>query len=394
MKRREFIELSGLALGASVVPDEVHGAPSPGRSQPPRRQLGDVVVVGAGAFGSWTAFYLRERGHGCTLVDAYGPGNPRSTSGGDTRQIRAGYGDQEVYTRWAVEALERWTHWSAEWGEELLVPTGRLSFAPEMTPSLRDTARTLTRVGVEHAVLDRDELAYAAAIRAALACRVVAEQFERRGGELRIARVEPGRSAGGRLVSVTTAEGEEIEAGTFVFACGPWLPRMFPQLLGGKISTPRRDVFYFGTPAGDDRFSHPILPNFSESDHPYYGFPSVDHRGVKICPVGGNVAFDPDTDERLVTSYHLKRAREYVAMRFPELAHEPVIESRVCQLEDTADADFIIDRHPEWENVWLAGGGSGHAFKHGPVLGDYVAGRVSGDDAQPDLASLFSLEKG
>ncbi len=428
MRRRRFLELSGLALGATGLPASASGAapsttdptglgtPTPPQSNPgrrgpahPVRRRADVVVIGAGVFGSWTAFYLRRRGVSCTLVDAYGPGNPRSTSGGDTRQIRAGYGDREVYTRWAVEALARWRRWEEEWEEELLVPTGRLTLAPEVSDPMRETKAVLDRVGVENELLDADELVHrwpqinqegvgvahfeptAAAIRAAPACRAVAEAFERLGGEFALGRAEPGRGAAGKLDSVALGDGSALEAATFVFACGPWLPRLFPDLLAERIATPRRDELYFGTPPGDARFSHPHLPNFSEPSRSFYGFPSIDYRGVKVAPVGGSVRFDPDTDERIVVGYQVKRARDYLALRFPELAGQPVVESRVCQLEDTPDGHFVIDRHPEWRNMWLAGGGSGHAFKHGPVLGDYISSRVLGEETDPELDRLFAL---
>ncbi len=404
MDRRSFVAMSGLALGATALPRE-------SRPATPRagRRSAEVIVVGGGAFGGWTALHVQRAGTPCLLVDAYGPGNPRATSGGGLRQIRAGYGEREVYTRWAVEALERWRSWEKTWGEELLVPTGRLTLAAELTDSIRATMAVLDRVGVEHELLTVDELTYrypqispegleiahweptAAAIRAAQACRVVARAFVAAGGELAIARAQPGGSAGDRLEWIALADGTIADAQAFVFACGPWLPRMFPELLGARIDTPRRDVFYFGTPAGDARFSHPALPNFSEPGAAFYGFPSIDYRGLKVAPVGGNVRFDPDVDERIVVGYQVKRSGEYLARRFPALAGQPVIESRVCQLEDTPDAHFIIDRHPGFQNVWLAGGGSGHAFKHGPVLGEYVARRVLGESTDPALDDLFAL---
>jgi len=160
-----------------------------------------------------------------------------------------------------------------------------------------------------------------------------------------------------------------------------------------KLFTPRRDVFFFGTPSGDDRFSYPNFPNYSEDDSlGYYGFPSIDNRGFKVCPVGEKTAFDPDTDERLVSPYQVKRARDYLALRFPALKDQPVVETRVCQLEMSVDEHFIVDRHPALENVWLVGGGSGHGYKHGPVLGEYVARRVTGRDTNPELEPVFRLK--
>lgn len=402
MDRRRFVEVSGLALGASAL-----GA----RSAPAvvNRQAPDVVVIGAGAFGGWTAFHVQDEGTQTTLIDAYGPGNPRSTSGGWLRGIRAAYGDREVYTRWAAEALERWLEWEEEWEAELLLNTGRVTLAPELDDSIRASMAALDGAGVEHELIGVDEMARrwpqispegvgvahveptAHTVRAARACRAVADAFQREGGELRIARARPGGSSGGRLTWIELGDGTVLETGTFVFACGPWLPRMFPDVLGERIATPRRDVFFFGTPAGSTSFDHPALPSFSESSAGFYGIPSIEHRGVKLAPVGGMVSFDPDADERIAVGYQARRSEAYLARRFPGMAGQPVVESRVCQLEDTPDAHFVIDRHPAWENVWLAGGGSGHAFKHGPVLGEYIARRVLGDETDPELDALFAL---
>jgi len=82
-------------------------------------------------------------------------------------------------------------------------------------------------------------------------------------------------------------------------------------------------------------------------------------------------------------------ARKYVARRFPALRDAPIVETRVCQYENTSNGDFLIDRHPEMENVWFAGGGSGHGYKHGPAAGEYVAGQLlDGARAEP----RFSLD--
>jgi glycine/D-amino acid oxidase-like deaminating enzyme len=221
----------------------------------------------------------------------------------------------------------------------------------------------------------------------------VAEAFQKKGGRFRIGRASLGRQSGSRLGDVALADGTKVAASTFVFACGPWLGKVFPEIMKRKLFTPRRDVFFFGTPSGDDRFSYPNFPNYSEDDSQgYYGFPSIDNRGFKVCPVGEKTAFDPDTDERLVSPYQVKRARDYLALRFPALKDQPVVETRVCQLEMSVDEHFIVDRHPALENVWFVGGGSGHGYKHGPVMGEYVARRVTGQDKNPELESVFRLK--
>ena len=188
------------------------------------------------------------------------------------------------------------------------------------------------------------------------------------------------------------ADGSSVAAATFVFACGPWLPKVFPEIMKKKLFTPRRDVFFFGTPSGDDRFSYPELPQLLRGRlRGYYGFPSIDHRGFKVCPVGELTAFDPDTDERVVSSYQVKRARDYLALRFPALKDQPVVETRVCQLEMSVDEHFIIQKHPAFENVWLAGGGSGHGYKRAGGGGIHRGPRAR-PGPQPELEAVFRLK--
>ncbi len=319
----------------------------------------EVIVIGAGAFGGWTALYLREKGALVTLVDAYGPGNSRASSGGETRQIRAGYEDRELYTRWVLLAFDRWKARQEEWGRRLLYETGRLLLAPEWDESLKVTKAVLDKYRVPNEVLSHDELRRrypqmdpegvgvalfeptTGVLKAREGCMAVAEAFQRKGGRFRIGKAQPGRSSGSRLLDVALANGPSLPAATFVFACGPWLPKVFPEIMKKKLFTPRRDVFFFGTPSGDDRFSYP---------------------------------------------------RDYLGLRFPALKDQPVVESRVCQLEMSVDEHFIIQRHPALENVWLVGGGSGHGYKHGPVVGEYVADRVLGQDKSPELESVFRLK--
>src|SRR3954454_5444635 len=122
------------------------------------RATAEIVVVGAGAFGGWTALYLREMGHTVTLVDQYGPGNSRATSGGESRQIRAVYGEREIYTKWVLQALDRWQAREAEWGKKLFFRTGQLSLATEWTKELTETRKVFDRLGVNYDVLTRDDL--------------------------------------------------------------------------------------------------------------------------------------------------------------------------------------------------------------------------------------------
>jgi sarcosine oxidase len=369
----------------------------------------EVAVVGAGAFGVWTALHLVEAGARVTLLDAYGAGNPRATSGDETRQIRGGYGTREIYSRWALRAMDRWKQRQQEFGRTLFHPIGRLQMSAQLTAEMQGTQRVLDKLKVPFETLTPEEIRRrwpviqpegvgvglyepgAAILKARETCLTVAQVFERKGGRFRVARAEPGEASGSQLSNLKLGDGSRVAAGSFVFACGPWLRKLFPDLLGKRLATPRRDVLYFGTPAGDARFNYPQLPNFSESA--FYGFPSLESRGFKICPTNADTNFDPDSDERVAAPFQMKRARDFLAVRFPALRDQPIVATHVCQLENTPDEHFIVDRHPQWSNVWIAGGGSGHGFKHGPVLGDYIAQRVLGGQPDPEYQEFFRLQK-
>ncbi|HEU0177220.1 MAG TPA: FAD-dependent oxidoreductase [Blastocatellia bacterium] len=354
----------------------------------------DAAVIGAGVFGSWTAYYLQRAGLSVALIDAYGAANNRASSGGESRIIRMGYGADEVYTRWSHGSLAVWQEFFASVGrQELFHRTGVLLMAHENDPRIIATRRTLERVGVNFEFLNRDELErrypqidfgevrwaiyepMSGALMARRAVQSVADFVARNGGNcLTESALAPAGS--GRLNEIVTRGGSRIGADVFVFACGPWLPKLFPALLGDRIHPTRQEVYFFGVPAGDTRFAPPLMPTWLDFSAEAYGLPDLENRGFKLAFDLHGEAIDPDTAERNVTGDSLDLARAFMAQRFPALADAPLVEARVCQYENTSNGDFLIDRHPDFDNVWLAGGGSGHGFKHGPALGEYVAARV------------------
>jgi glycine/D-amino acid oxidase-like deaminating enzyme len=215
--------------------------------------------------------------------------------------------------------------------------------------------------------------------------------------EYRQAQVTPpfeGETQGGSITAVSTSDGERISAGQFVFACGAWLGKIFPEILGPRIFPSRQEVFFFGVPPGDSQFSARSLPTWLSQADDVYGMPDLESRGFKIAFDSHGERVDPDTQARVVSAESIKRVRDYVAKCFPALANAPIVETRVCQYENTSNGDFLIDRHPEINNVWFAGGGSGHGFKHGPAVGEYVARQLlDGGPAEPRFSLASKATK-
>jgi sarcosine oxidase len=350
----------------------------------------DVAVVGAGVFGAWSAYFLQKSGAKVLLLDAYGPGNSRSSSGGESRIIRMGYGADEIYTRWSMRSLPLWKEIFAESRRpELFQKTGVLWIAPEKYQYALDSLKALQENKIPCEKLSLHDLRgrypqiafdgdawgifepESGVLMARRAVQAVVDRAVQIGVDYQtLAVVKP--SAPQKLESITTTTGERISAGSFVFACGSWLPKIFPDVLGLRIFVSRQEIIFFGIPPGDQRFTHPAMPTWLYLKDEFYGMPDIESRGFKVANDHHGAPADPDTQSRVASTEAVDAAREFVARRFPALKNAPVVETRVCQYENTSNGDFLIDRHSQIENVWLVGGGSGHGFKHGPSVGQYV----------------------
>ncbi|HWS72755.1 MAG TPA: FAD-dependent oxidoreductase, partial [Thermoanaerobaculia bacterium] len=162
-------------------------------------------------------------------------------------------------------------------------------------------------------------------------------------------------------------------------------------VIGEGVKPTRQEVFYFGAPAGSDRYRpdrFPVWIDFGERI--FYGIPDLRNRGVKIADDTRGEPVDPTTLEREPSQAALARARALLAERFPELAKAPLLSAEVCQYENSPDGHLIIGRHPHASNVWLAGGGSGHGFKLSPAVGEVIARAIIAGGAVPQQ---FRLER-
>jgi glycine/D-amino acid oxidase-like deaminating enzyme len=429
LDRRRFLGVAGAGAGAMALggaSDALAGEPrDPGSVAETRRapavaqsRSPEVIIVGAGVFGVWTALYLQRRGVQVLLVDQHGPGNSRATSGGETRGVRTSYGDRPhgpLWARWADESIRRWKAWNEEVADDDIAPlfftTGDLILRPEMEPYLRRTTSSWDDLGIDYEWLDLDEVNRrwpiistdemtlalyepgAGVVRARRAIETVSQAFRRAGGEIRIARVTPGEVSGGRLQGVVTDAGEVLSADTYVFACGPWLPKVLPEVMQDRLRISMGHVYYFGPPPGDHRFEVPHMPSFGIPGST--GWPALppDFRGFRVR-TGGRPPEDPDLSSRAeIPAENIEQIREYMARWFPLLADAPILETRACHYESSTDQNFIVDVHPGWENAWITGGGSAEAFKQGPLLGDYIAHRLVGMDLDPEATPGFRLSE-
>ncbi len=419
VNRRKFLKAmgAGAGLSASGVTLAPLRARTSAASRQPRSSQGspDFLIVGAGTFGLWTALNLRRQGASVTVIDAHGPGNSRSTSGGETRGVRSSYGDRRhglQWTGWAKETIRRWQQWDEENSDRLLprvfFQTGDLILREEVEPYIEDTRANWDAIDTPYEVLGPDEVRKrwphirfenlgvalyepdAGVVRARRAIESVARVFTDEGGNIVTGRIAFEEGGSGELSELVTTTGERLSAGTFVFACGPWFPKVFPKLMGRRLRIPMGHVFYFAIP--DDRFAFPNMPSYGVPG--CTGWPALgpDHRGFRVR-TGGRPGEDPDLSDRWIDKEFHERPREILSKHFPDLVGAPINETRACHYESSVDSNFIVDTHPDHPNVWLTGGGSAEAFKFGPVLGEYIAQRLLGTQNDPALERAFRLKE-
>lgn len=414
--RRGFLTRTGAGMGALAATGPLGGILA--ACEAPAVRVGgrgpEIVVIGAGAFGGWAALHLREMGARVTLLDMYGPGNSRSTSGDETRGVRTSYANRDLWTSWAARAIGRWEAFDAEWAERLggnlFFRTGDVILRDSPEGFVEEMRATWDATGGDYETMTAEEAGrrwpqidvegfevalyepHAGVVRARAACQRVADVFRRKGGEVRVGKAGLGAANAERLDTISVEGGEALGAEIFVFALGPWFPKAFPEVMADRIRAGTLGhVYYFGTPPGDDRFSYPNMPSWSVPG--VTGWPTLppDHRGFRVR-TGGRAAADPDTSVRWIPEEYLDQPRRVIAERFPGLADQPIVETRACHYESSSTRNWIIDRHPGHSNVWFAGGGSAEGFKFGPVVGELIADRVLGRGGFAELDDTFRLD--
>lgn len=355
------------------------------------RRAVEAVVVGAGIAGAMTALYLRRAGLSVCLVDAWDPGHARAASSGVHRLIRSTHGTDELYTLWSREARLRWMEMSQKLGQRFYYESGVVILAAAGHSQWEDaTQDTFSRLGIPFFIVPPHELP--------IRLPVVNPQgiayglWEPEAGfimsrDALVATVDLFRSEGGRFLrgKVETDENERpvldekpLQADLVVMACGAWMGKLFPRTLGSLLTIIRQDVILVSPSAGDTRYDWRNMPGWIDHGYPAYGVPAVKGHGFKAAFAWHHAVMDIDRSDRVTDPSTVARCRRYLATRFPELADSVITDQKVCQIVNTPDRHFIIDRHPAHEDVVLVAGGSGHLYKHGPVVGEFVSGFALG----------------
>lgn len=446
LPRRDFLRLAGVGTGA-LLAGGLAAVPAAGAQGTPvlrgrARPSSHVIVVGAGAWGTWISYHLRRAGTRVTQIDQYGVANSRATSGDETRGIRSSYGDRsvsgELWTAWARESIKRWREFDEEFskrfGTRFFFTTGDVIFRDKPEPFTTRTMELWTSLKVPFEKITADEarkrwpqingegsevVVYepdAGVARARDSVQALGAVARDAGVEFRVGRVHPGTIASGRMNGVRLDDGTVLTADAYVFACGPWLPKVFPELMATRMRVPMGHVCYFGTPQGDDRFTFPNIPSWNVPGVTGWAALPVDSRGFRVrgafgppppprAPGAPDVPppppppsappdprqQDPDLSLRWSNEDRIAGSRRVLEKHFPAMADAPLLETRACHYESSVNRNFIVDRLPGVENAWITGVGQAEGFKFSPVVGEYAAWRVLGDGGDPAIAEAFRM---
>jgi glycine/D-amino acid oxidase-like deaminating enzyme len=347
-----------------------------------------VVVVGAGVIGSALARRLAEDGWRVTVVERHRPAHPHAASSAESRLIRSAHGADDEMTASAWRARRLWQAIAAEAGRELLVECGVVWFGHRADGWEAKSEIVLGKLGIPHERLtpvqtaslfpsfDGEDLLFslhepdAGVIRAREAVDVLVAQAGARGASFVNANARPQGAA-------AVVGDEVVEADAVVWACGPWLPKLFPDLIAQSVT--QQDTFFFGVAAD---WQTPPTPAWLDQDADVYGVGDLGN-GFKLATGLPGHELDPELDECTVSAEATRAARAYLARRFPALSGARLTGGQPCP--STAQSAPVVAPHPEYPSVWLVGGGAG-MFKHAPALAEHVADLLTGA-ASPQASS-------
>lgn len=362
--------------------------------RPKRTRPQTVAVVGGGIFGVSAAIELHDRGFQVRLFDPGPLPHPLAASTDITKMIRMDYGADEFYMELMEDAFLGWDRWNAEWGEDLYHQTGFLLLAAE--PFRRggfegDSFELLQKRG--HAVQRLDSRLLREWYPAWSAERYPDAYFNPRAGwaesgRVVAKRIERARAMGisiregvsfdclaeddSRVVGFVAKDGTVERADVVVVAAGTWTPTLLPHLSDVMWSV-GQPVLHF-RPANPEAYRPPrFVPWAADIGNTgWYGFAALEDGTLKIANHGPGTRIHPD-GAREVSGEDEARFRAFLRESLPGLADAPIIGRRLCPYCDTWDGNFWIDRDPDRSGLVVASGGSGHAFKFGPMLGPLIA---------------------
>ncbi|MEY4529658.1 MAG: hypothetical protein RLZZ156_379 [Deinococcota bacterium] len=362
----------------------------------------DVIIIGAGAAGSSSALALAKRGKKVLLLEQFSVPHERGSSHGHSRIFRFAYDDSD-YARLAMRSLSAWRELEVDTGQVILDLFGGLDVGTSGNASLERTANTMSEVGAAFERLDSSTLKKrfpqwnvptnwvglhspdAGIVMPSRAVELMVAQAQRLGLTL-LEHCEV-LSLDITQHQVSTNQGI-FSAAQIVIAAGAWLPKLVPDL-APKLEVTLESVMYF-SPKNLASFTPQHFPIFIDHNSLVYGFPVQGLPGVKLGYHQSGGVTDPDTREFTVPQNTIDQAHQWLETHLPK-QNWTLIQARTCLYTNTPSHDFILDSHPDSNQIMLVSPCSGHGFKFAAYIGQLVADKLSGIQNDFDLPR-FKLE--
>jgi monomeric sarcosine oxidase len=351
----------------------------------------DAIVVGAGGVGSAALFHLARRGLRVLGVDPFGPGHDRGSSHGQTRIIRQAYFEHPDYVPLLRRAYQLWSELEKQVQEQLYYEVGLIQIGPPdgiVVPGVRESARLHGLPIEEFSARDMPER-FSRRFRVPEGFQAV---FEQRAGYLLVERCVLAHLAAAERSGAKLATGQSVQswrptgsgvqvqtdretfsAARLIVTAGAWAGQLLASL-NIRLRVLRKHLHWYANHSRLYREEQGCPTFFYEiPDGFYYGFPQIDARGIKVAEHhGGEPVANPLTVDRAVDLEERRRVERFLQSYLPGVSLEPTGHC-VCMYTMSPDEHFIVDRHPEYEQVFFAAGLSGHGFKFTAVLGEVLA---------------------
>jgi sarcosine oxidase len=382
----------------------------------------DVAIIGLGAMGSAALYQLALRGAKVIGIDRFHPPHIHGSTHGQTRITRRGIGEGEVYVPLATRSHQIWRQLEAETGADLFHEVGSIIVSehddavvrPGRTGFVRRSIAAAQRYAIPHEILDAAEIRHRYPHMAPTDSEI--GYFEPGGGylvpeacvatQIALAQALAATTMLGREVvaidaqpsgvTIRLADGTDVLAGEVVVSAGPWAPGLLRAPFDRVLKPTRQVMHWFGlspnAPASWRRSPVFMWPHGENEYGFFYGFPSLDGQSFKTADEFYGAATDPDQVERHVSSSDSRRMFDaHIKGRFSGVTSD-VVTTATCIYTATADSMFLIDRHPEHDNILVVSPCSGHGFKHSAAIGESVAQWVLDGQSMIDLSS-FNLAR-